>query len=194
MTKKWVYSFDELDLAEERVGKNWEEVRGFLGGKGANLSEMARIGLPVPPGFIVTTEACVAYLAAGGTMPESMWEQALEMLKKVEAVSGKRFGDPNNPLLVSCRSGAKFSMPGMMETVLDIGLNDETAAGLIELTKDRRFVYDSYCRLVQMFGCVVMGLLDDPFETVLAAARRKAGVNNDAELTADAWKAVTQPC
>ena len=132
MSKKWVYLFDELDQATAYVGGDWENVRGLLGGKGANLAEMTRIGLPVPPGFTVTTEACNAYLAAGMKFPEDMWEQELAALAEVEKKTGKKFGDPKNPLLVSCRSGAKFSMPGMMDTVLNIGLNEETVKGMIE--------------------------------------------------------------
>jgi pyruvate,orthophosphate dikinase len=145
----------------------------------------------VPPGFTVTTEACNAYLAAGESFPAGMWEQVLEAMKSTESATGKKFGDEKNPLLISCRSGAKFSMPGMMDTVLNIGLNDETLKGMIKLTKDERFVYDSYRRLVQMFGSVVMGIPDESFEEVIARARRKAGVSSDAELTAADWKAVS---
>ncbi len=192
MTQTWVYLFEEVDQAEKYVGGDWEAVRGLFGGKGANLAEMVRIGIPVPPGFTVTTEACNAYLDSGGHFPEGMWEQELKAMKVVEAATGKKFGDPQNPLLVSCRSGAKFSMPGMMDTVLNIGLNDETAKGMIDLTGDERFVYDSYRRLVQMFGSVVMGISDDAFEEVITAARVKAGVKTDTELTADDWQAVTE--
>jgi pyruvate, orthophosphate dikinase len=127
MSKKWVYSFDEVDAAEKLVGGKWDNVKALLGGKGANLGEMTRVGLPVPPGFTVTTEACNAYVEAGQNFPEGLWEQELEAMKHVEEKTGKKFGDPGNPLLVSCRSGAKFSMPGMMDTVLNIGLNDQTA-------------------------------------------------------------------
>jgi len=149
--KKWVYLFDEVGEAERLMG-GWDGAKALLGGKGANLGDMTRLGVPVPPGFTVTTEACNAYLAAGGRFPEGMWEQELEALRRVEERTGKRFGDPTMPLLVSCRSGAKFSMPGMMDTILNIGLNDEVADGLIALTADPRFVYDVYRRLVQMFG------------------------------------------
>ena len=192
MTKKWVYLFDEVEQAEDYVGSDWEEVRGLLGGKGANLAEMVRIDVPVPPGFTVTTEACNAYLAAGEAFPEGLSEQLEEGMQTVEAATNKKFGDRNNPLLVSCRSGGKFSMPGMMDTVLNIGLNDETAQGMIELTGDERFVYDSYRRLVQMFGSVVMGAPDEAFEEVITEARMKAGVATDTELTADDWKDVTE--
>jgi len=192
MSKKWVYLFDEVEQAEDYVGHDWEDVRGLLGGKGANLSEMVRIGVPVPPGFTVTTEACNAYLASGDTFPESLREQMMEALRTIEETSGKKFGDKKNPLLVSCRSGGKFSMPGMMDTVLNIGLNDETCEGMIELTGDERFVYDSYRRLVQMFGHVVMGAPDEAFEEVITKARRKAGVESDTELKADDWKGITE--
>ncbi|MBU1397876.1 MAG: pyruvate, phosphate dikinase, partial [Proteobacteria bacterium] len=192
MPKKWVYLFNEVELAEAYVGGNWDGVRGLLGGKGANLAEMARIGVPVPPGFSVTTEACNAYLAESGAFPEGMWEQEKEALKTIEIATGKVFGDPHNPLLVSCRSGAKFSMPGMMDTVLNIGLNDETAGGLAKMIGDERFVYDSYRRLVQMFGSVVMNIQDEKFEEVITATRRDYGVNVDSELPADAWKKVTE--
>jgi pyruvate,orthophosphate dikinase len=191
MSQKWVYLFNDVDEAERQTG-TWEGVRALLGGKGANLGEMTRLEIPVPPGFTVTTEACNAYLAAGNTFPEGMWEQELEAMKEVEKQTGKKFGDPKNPLLVSCRSGAKFSMPGMMDTVLNIGLNDETAKGMIELTGDERFVYDSYRRLVQMYGVVVMGVPDEPFEEVITKYREKRGVESDAGLTADDWKEITK--
>ncbi|MGD8665998.1 MAG: pyruvate, phosphate dikinase [Desulfobacterales bacterium] len=190
-TSKWVYDFDEVDQAENYVGGQWDSVRGLLGGKGANLAEMVRIGIPVPPGFTVTTEACNAYLAAGESFPAGMWEQVLEAMQKVEADTGKKFGDATNPLLVSCRSGGKFSMPGMMDTVLNIGLNDDTAKAMIKLTGDERFVHDLYRRLVQMFGSVVMGIPDEPFEEIIEKAREKAGAKTDAELAADDWKKVT---
>ncbi|HUV78636.1 MAG TPA: pyruvate, phosphate dikinase [Desulfobacterales bacterium] len=192
MSKKWVYLLDEIEQAEEYVDGDWDAVRGLLGGKGANLSEMVRINVPVPPGFTVTTEACNTYLASGETFPKGMRDQMLDALKTIEKTTGKKFGDRENPLLVSCRSGAKFSMPGMMDTVLNIGLNDKTAEGMIELTGDERFVFDSYRRLVQMFGNVVMGAPDEVFEEVITEARAKAGVETDAELSADDWKAVVE--
>ena len=188
---KYVYRFEEIEEAERYVGGEWEEVRGLLGGKGANLAEMTRIGIPVPPGFTITTEACIAYLQGGESFPAGMWEEALEALKAVEAKAGKGFGNPQNPLLVSCRSGAKFSMPGMMDTVLNIGLNDETAPGMIALTGDPRFVYDAYRRLVQMFGAVVLGVPAEPFEEVIAEYRTKRGVESDAELLAEDWREIT---
>src|SRR5512147_962592 len=156
--KKWVYMFDEVKEAEGAAGGTWEGVRALLGGKGAGLADMTRAGVPVPPGFTVTTEACNAYLAEGGKFPAGMWDQELAALREVENQTGKKFGDPNNPLLVSCRSGAKFSMPGMMDTVLNIGLNPETLQGLAQLTSNERFAWDAYRRLIQMFGRIVKGV------------------------------------
>jgi pyruvate,orthophosphate dikinase len=186
--KKWVYLFNELEQAEAYVGGDWDKVRGLLGGKGANLAEMTRIGLPVPPFFTVTTEACNAYTAGGGKFPAGMWEQEVAALKKVEEAADKKFGDPSNPLLVSCRSGAKFSMPGMMDTVLNIGLNDETVEGMVRLTENERFAYDSYRRLIQMFGSVVMGLDDEVFEHPLDSYKEKKGYKSDTDLTAEDLK------
>lgn len=191
--KKWVYLFSQLDQVEKHIQpKSWDDVKSFLGGKGANLAEMTRIGVPVPPGFTVTTEACNAYLAHDRKFPPEMWEQEVEAMKELEKATGKRFGDPANPLFVSCRSGAKFSMPGMMDTVLNIGLNDETAKGMIELTGDPRFVYDSYRRLVQMFGAVVLGVPDEPFEEVIEALKEERGIKLDVELTAEEWQRITE--
>jgi pyruvate, orthophosphate dikinase len=191
MERKWVYRFDEIQDAEEHVG-SWDAVRALLGGKGANLGDMTRLGVPVPPGFTVTTDACKAYLAAGERFPEGMWQQELAALARVEEATGKTFGDAERPLLVSCRSGAKFSMPGMMDTILNIGLNDDVAAGLTRLSSHPRFVYDSYRRLVQMFGSVVLGVPDEVFEAVITARRRTAGVSTDAELSAADWQEVTR--
>ncbi len=192
MSKKWVYRFTELDQIEEYVGGSWNDVRGLLGGKGANLAEMVRIGVPVPDGFIITTEACNEYLSLGEQLPEGLWEELTASLNEIEAATGKTFGDPKNPLLLSCRSGAKFSMPGMMDTVLNIGMNDATVAGLIESTGDPRVAYDLYRRLIQMFGSVVMHIPDDKFEEVITRTRKQAGVKTDTELTAEHWKAVTE--
>jgi pyruvate,orthophosphate dikinase len=185
MTAPWVYRFDQVDDAEKAVGVAWDDVRGLLGGKGANLAEMTRLGIPVPPGFTVTTTACLRYLDGGNTAPEGLWGEVDDALRALEDRTGKRFGDPDAPLLLSCRSGAKFSMPGMMDTVLNIGLNDATARGLVRRTGDEHFVYDSYRRLVQMFGTVVLGLRDELFEHVLATARAARGVDSDADLTAE---------
>jgi pyruvate,orthophosphate dikinase len=189
-SKKWVYLFSEVSQAE-KYAKNWEGVRALLGGKGAGLADMNRGGLPVPPGFTVTTEACNAYLAAGEKFPAGLWNQEVAAMRQVEKATGKKFGDPKNPLLVSCRSGAKFSMPGMMDTVLNIGLNDETAKGMTDLTKNERFVYDAYRRLVQMFSSVVLGVAKDDFEKVLESYRHKRNVKNDAELPVEDLKVIT---
>ena len=161
----------------------------LLGGKGANLAEMTRIGLPVPPFFTVTTEACNAYLAAGQKFPEGMWDQMMACPKgSRRRLLAKKFGDPTNPLLVSCRSGAKFSMPGMMDTVLNIGLNDETVEGMVALTGNERFVYDSYRRLIQMFGSVVLDMPDEAFEDVLEEFKQEKGAKADTDLTAEDLK------
>jgi pyruvate, orthophosphate dikinase len=190
MSAASVYRFDQLDEVEKELVGGWDAVRGLLGGKGANLAEMTRLGIPVPPGFTVTTQACLRYLADDNTMPAEVWEQVLGALRDLEQVLDKRFGDPTSPLLVSCRSGAKFSMPGMMDTVLNIGLNDDTAKGLVALTGDAHFVFDSYRRLIQMFGTVVLGLRDELFENVLASARVARGVASDADLSVDDLRSV----
>ena len=182
---KWVYSFDEIAAAEKSVGGDWDAVRGLLGGKGANLGEMTRLEVPVPPGFTITTAACNAYLAAEERLPDGLWEEAATALNRIEEATGKTFGDADHPLLVSCRSGAKFSMPGMMDTVLNIGLNDRVAGGLIAKSGDPQFVWDSYRRLIQMFGVVVLELRDEPFEHVLAGLRLERNVVSDSDLTAE---------
>ncbi|MCB8978296.1 MAG: pyruvate, phosphate dikinase [Ardenticatenaceae bacterium] len=189
--KKYVYLFSEVNMAEDHVGGSWDAVRGLLGGKGANLADMTRLGVPVPPGLTVSTEACNAYLAAGEHFPEGMWEQVQAAIKEVEKAMGKKIGDLQKPLLVSCRSGAKFSMPGMMDTVLNIGMNDEVAAEMIKRTGPR-FVYDIYRRLIQMFGSVVMEVPDEVFEAVIEAQRKAAGVKSDAEMSAEDWQVVTE--
>ena len=190
--KRWVYLFNALDMLEKEVQpKSWDDVRSLLGGKGANLAEMTRLGIPVPPGFTVTTEACNAYLAHDRNFPPGQWEQEVAAVHTLEQQTGKRFGDAENPLLVSCRSGAKFSMPGMMDTVLNIGLNDETAQRMAELTGDPRFVYDSYRRLVQMFGSVVMAVPDEPFEQIIEEVKEIRGVRLDVDLLAEEWQQIT---
>ena len=185
--KKWVYLFDEVKEVEKIRGGDWDEVKGLVGGKGAGLLDMTRAGVPVPPFFTVTTEACNEFQKAG-KFPAGMWAQELAALKMIEKATGKKFGDPKNPLLVSCRSGAKFSMPGMMDTVLNIGLTDETAAGMVELTGNPRFVYDAYRRLVEMFGTVVLGIQDEAFEEPLKEYKSRKGYKLDTEMTADDWK------
>jgi len=188
MAKKWVYLFTEVTDAERHVGGSWDAVRSLLGGKGANLFEMTRIKLPVPPGFTVTTEACNAYLASGEKFPEGMWDQELEALKQIEAVTGKGFGNVANPLLVSCRSGAKESIPGMMDTVLNIGLTDATVEGLAKLTLNPRFAWDAYRRLIEGFGKVVLEIPDTAFEHALASLKAKVGARQDVDLTTENLK------
>ena len=192
MTTKWVYRFNEVDAAEEAVGGSWDKVRGLLGGKGANLGEMSRLGVPVPPGFTITTEACNQYIAEGGKLPEGLLDQVADALKVIEERTGKMFGDAQKPLLVSCRSGAKFSMPGMMDTVLNIGLNAEVVKGLAAQSGDEHFAYDSYRRLVQMFGSVVLGHRDELFEQVLSEFRRNRNVASDSDLTVDDLREIVE--
>ncbi len=189
MSTKWVYLFQEVKEAEV-YAKNWEGVRSLLGGKGAGLADMTRAGVPVPPGFTVTTEACNSYRKTG-EFPAGMWEQELACMAEVEKQTGKKFGDDNDPLLVSCRSGAKFSMPGMMNTILNIGLTDKSAEGMTKLTGNPRFVWDSYRRLVEMFGTVVMDIDDEAFEHPLADYKAKKGYKLDTEMNAEDWKEVT---
>jgi pyruvate, orthophosphate dikinase len=171
---KWVYRFREGSAA----------MRDLLGGKGAGLAEMASLGLPVPPGFTITTEACRGYYAAGGELPEGLWEQVLAALAETGHALGRRYGDPRAPLLVSVRSGARISMPGMMDTVLNLGLNEDVVAGVARLTGDTRFALDAYRRLIQMFGSTVRGIPDALFDRELSRARGRARVSTDAELSA----------
>lgn len=178
--KKWVYLFDEGDPND----------RALLGGKGAGLAQMTQAGLPVPPGFTITTEACNAYYENNQQFPEGMWEQVLEALKEVERRTGKKFGDVSNPLLVSVRSGAKFSMPGMMDTVLNLGLNDEVAKGLIQLTQNERFVYDAYRRFIQLFGKIVLGVPGELFDKAFDEYKEKVGAHYDTDLTAEHLKEI----
>jgi pyruvate,orthophosphate dikinase len=188
MSKKWVYLFEEVGDVEKLTG-SWEGVRDLLGGKGSGLADMTRAGVPVPPGFTVTTEACNEFRKTG-RFPDGQWDQMLAALKIVEEHAEKVFGDPSNPLLVSCRSGAKFSMPGMMNTILNIGLNDEVVEGMIKLTANPRFVYDSYRRLIEMFGTTVFGFEDEIFEHPMAVYKEKKGYKLDVEMTGDDWKSL----
>ncbi|MGI9579430.1 MAG: PEP/pyruvate-binding domain-containing protein, partial [Microthrixaceae bacterium] len=161
------------------------ELKGLLGGKGANLAEMSSVlGLPVPPGFTITTKACAAYMLGG--WPGDLTEQVDGHVRQLEEQMGKTLGDPQAPLLVSVRSGARFSMPGMMDTVLNLGLNDETVEGLAVQTQDRRFAYDSFRRFIQMYGKIVSGVDGAHFDEVFDSAKDKAGVTADADLDADA--------
>ncbi len=167
------------------------EMKALLGGKGANLAEMVNIGLPVPPGFTISTEVCTYYYDHNKTYPKTLEKEVREALAKVEKQMGMKFGDPNNPLLVSVRSGARASMPGMMDTILNLGLNNATVQGLIKKTNNPRFVYDSYRRFVQMYGDVVLGLKPvhkdeiDPFEAIIEQKKKEKGVHLDTELTAE---------
>ncbi|RKZ18751.1 pyruvate, phosphate dikinase [bacterium] len=165
------------------------KMKDILGGKGAGLAEMTNIGIPVPPGFTISTEVCVYYYRNNG-YPEGLKEEVQEALKRVEELTGKKFGDKDNPLLVSVRSGARVSMPGMMDTILNLGLNDETVQGLMKQTDSPRFAYDSYRRFVQMYGNVVLGVEHDKFEEIINEFKEKKGVKQDIELDADDWKAI----
>src|SRR5574338_638924 len=186
--KKWVYLFGEVAAAEKYAG-SWEGVRSLLGGKGAGLFDMTRAGVPVPPGFTVTTEACNEFRKTG-KFPDGQWKQQVAAMKAVEKATGKKFGDPKNPLLVSCRSGAKFSMPGMMNTVLNIGLNDQVVEGLTQLTGNPRCAWDSYRRLIEMFGTTVFNLDDEVFEHPMAEYKASKGYKLDTEMTAEDWQAL----
>ncbi|MBM7585458.1 pyruvate,orthophosphate dikinase [Bacillus pakistanensis] len=177
---KFVFMFDEGN----------SEKKELLGGKGANLAEMTRIGLPVPYGFTITTEACNSYYDEGKSISTEMDVQVLEGLKKLEEKTGKKLGDPSNPLLVSVRSGAVHSMPGMMDTVLNLGMNDETVEGLAKLTKNSRFAYDSYRRFIQMFSDVVLKVDGFYFEQYLEETREEKGYDSDPEMSAEDWKEV----
>jgi pyruvate,orthophosphate dikinase len=160
-------------------------MKDLLGGKGAGLAEMTNAGLPTPPGFTITTEACNDYFEAGNQLPSGLWEDVLEAVKEVEASTGKGFGEPRNPLLVSVRSGAKFSMPGMMDTVLNLGLNEETLAGLVALTGNERFGWDAYRRFVAMFGRIVLGVDGRRFDEPLEAKKAARGTKADTDLPAE---------
>ena len=181
---QWVYGFGGGSADGDASMKN------LLGGKGANLAEMSSLGLPVPPGFTITTEACVHYYSNGKTYPDGLEAQVEAGLAKVEQITRKRFGDAANPLLVSVRSGARASMPGMMDTVLNLGLNDETAEGLAKLSGDRRFAFDSYRRFITMYSNVVLGVSHDAFEEVLDETKDRLGVTQDTELSAEDWEKV----
>lgn len=180
MSSKWVYAFQE----------GTSDMKSLLGGKGANLAEMTRIGLPVPPGFTITTEACNAYLAANEQFPEGTLDQAFAALTNLEQASGKKFGDKDNPLLVSVRSGAAISMPGMMDTVLNLGLNDESVLGLSALTGDERFAYDCYRRFIQMFSNVVLDIEHHHFDEIVEKHKRKLSLIFDYELPASELKEI----
>ena len=178
MGKKYVYLFSEGNA----------QMRDILGGKGANLAEMTNIGLPVPRGFTVSTEVCTRYYDEGGRIPDDVLDEIYEYVEKLETAAGKKFGDPSNPLLVSVRSGSRASMPGMMDTILNLGLNGEVVEGLARLTENERFAYDSYRRFIQMFSDVVMGLPKSNFEVIIDELKSSKGVKADTELDASDMK------
>ncbi len=182
MTKKYVYSFREGNA----------QMRNLLGGKGANLAEMVKIGLPVPMGFTITTEACLNYYEEGEKISEDILSQIFQALDDLEKEMGKKLGDNQDPLLVSVRSGAVISMPGMMDTILNLGLNDESVKGLAAKTGNERFAYDSYRRFIQMFGDVVMEVEHDKFESIINEVKQKKGITQDTEMDADGWKEVIE--
>ena len=181
-TKKFVYLFKEGN------GK----MRELLGGKGANLAEMTNLGLPVPTGFTVTTEACTQYYEDGRQINAEIEEQIFKALKEIEKINGKKFGDPEDPLLVSVRSGARASMPGMMDTILNLGLNDVSVEGLARKTGNPRFAYDSYRRFIQMFSDVVMEQDKTVYERILDDIKEKNGYKGDTDLTADDLKGIVK--
>jgi len=183
---KYVYYFG----GKQADGKG--DMKNLLGGKGAGLAEMTNLGIPVPPGFTITTEVCTAFYENDRKWPEGLEEQIRENLKRLEEEMGAKFADPDNPLLLSVRSGARVSMPGMMDTVLNLGLNDATAQGLIKKTGNPRFVYDSYRRFVHMYSDVVLEVPHEAFEEAIAAKKKARGVKLDMDLTADDLKELVE--
>jgi pyruvate,orthophosphate dikinase len=179
---KYVYLFEEADGFNKKL----------LGGKGAGLAEMTRMDLPVPPGFIVTTDACIKYYQGKKRLPKGLMEEVQTHLKKVEEKTGKVFGNPQNPLFFSVRSGAALSMPGMMDTILNLGLNDETIEGLIQITSDGRFAYDAYRRFIQLFGKIALEVDEEEFDHILNRTKQKVGAVNDTDLDADHLKDICQ--
>ena len=182
MSKKYVYMFSEGSAS----------MKNLLGGKGSNLAEMTNLGLPIPQGFIVTTEACTDYNEGGKVLSTVMEEQILASLAKLEEMAGKKLGDSQNPLLVSVRSGARVSMPGMMDTVLNLGLNDISVEGLAKATSNPRFAYDSYRRFIMMFADVVIGVSKSKFERLLDEYKENKGVKFDTDLDADDLKTIAE--
>src|ERR1700733_14652141 len=182
--KKYVYNFG--GGTADGDGK----MKDVLGGKGAGLAEMSRAGVPVPPGFTISTEVCNIYFQNGNAVPAEINDQVLKALTKLEKTIGKKLGDPANPLLVSVRSGAKFSMPGMMNTILNLGLNDETTEGLAKLTNNPRFAYDSYRRFIQMFGEVALDVPMEKFDHIFDSRKAKVKAKLDTDLNAEDLKAI----
>ena len=181
---RWVYRFGG------GASDGTSAMKELLGGKGANLAEMANLGLPVPPGFTITTEVCTAFYANGQELPEGLEAQVRDAVAFIGEKVGARFGDASRPLLVSVRSGARVSMPGMMDTVLNLGLNDETAEGLAKRSGDARFALDSYRRFIQMYSDVVLGVEHHFFEDILEEFKEAKGLSLDTELKADDWRAI----
>ena len=167
------------------------KLKNLLGGKGAGLADMVNLGIPVPPGFTITTDVCTLYYENRMKLPKGLDKEVIENIRKVEKIMGAKFGDVKNPLLFSVRSGARVSMPGMMDTVLNLGLNEKTVEGLAKLTKNPRFAYDCYRRFVQMYGDVVLGLKPekegehDPFEVIIDRKKKQRGITSDTDLTVD---------
>ena len=182
MAKKYVYYFGD------GKAEGTSNMKELLGGKGAGLAEMTNLGISVPPGFTITTEACVEYYKLGKKYPPGMWDSALAALKRVERSMGMGFGDPERPLLVSVRSGARASMPGMMDTVLNVGLTLKTVEGLAAKTKNERFAQDSYRRFITMFGSIVMGVPREHFEAILNHKKEEMGVKHETQLDARALR------
>ena len=180
--KKWSYLFEEFENPNTQNGKN------ILGGKGAALANMTNVGLPVPPGFIITTECCNAYHANEKMSPQGLWQQVKDHISSLEKKLGKGFGNAENPLLVSVRSGSPISMPGMMDTILNLGLNDKTVVGLTKQTNDERFAWDSYRRFISLFSQIVLNVEHEKFERVLD--RYKTDGRLDSELNADELKEI----
>ena len=178
---KWVYTFGDGQAEGQ------SDMRNLLGGKGANLAEMSNLGLPVPPGFTITTEVCTYYYDHGKTYPAALEAQVSAALDHVGVLTGKRFGDGAMPLLVSVRSGARASMPGMMDTVLNLGLNDVTVEAIAKTSGDARFAWDSYRRFIQMYSDVVLGVDHYHFEDILESTKERKGFTLDTDLSADEW-------
>ena len=181
---KWVYTYGAGKAEGDRT------MRNLLGGKGLGLHDMCSIGVPVPPGFTITTEVCTYYYDHNKQYPKRLQGDIQAGMKHIENLVGKKFGDESDPLLVSVRSGARVSMPGMMDTILNLGLNDKTVVGLHTKTGNERFAYDSYRRFIQMFGDIVMGVPHAEFEKVLQGVKDKAGVKHDPQLTTENLKEV----
>src|SRR5208283_5476289 len=189
---------DYVYFFEEGKADGNADMKALLGGKGANLAEMAQLDIPVPPGFTITTDICTYYYQHSGEYPLELKGEVEEAVHRLEGIMGRKFGDPENPLLVSVRSGAALSMPGMMDTVLNLGLNDHTVLGLIKQTGDERFAYDCYRRFIAMYGDVVLGLKPqskdehDPFDELIEEMRKKRGVEFDNQLSATDLKELVE--